>query len=172
MADTIAEGMDADIPSVTDIEAETARNMERPYVGQGVDDTLDDNFHEVIPEEAGPKKKSKKRKHKKSVDAGESSVPKKKLSKESVDAGESSVPKKKLSKEEKAVKKARKAERRARRAAQEAADAKAIEDDVPEEVRPSVPQQDVSVEWLPKNEPKVIILMRRLKTLKKRMLLL
>ncbi|GAA0142980.1 hypothetical protein LIER_03761 [Lithospermum erythrorhizon] len=134
--DTITEGMDADIPSVTDTEAETAGNMERPYVGQGVDDTLDDDIHEVIPEEAGPKKKCKKRKHKKSVDAGESSVPKKKLSKE-----------------EKASKKARKVKRRARRDVQEATDAEAAEDDVPEEMRQSVPQPDVSDEWLPENEP-------------------
>ncbi|GAA0164455.1 hypothetical protein LIER_20085 [Lithospermum erythrorhizon] len=41
----------------------------------------------------------------------------------------------------------------ARRAGQEAADAEAAEDDVPEEVRPSVPQLDVSDEWLPENEP-------------------
>ncbi|GAA0163161.1 hypothetical protein LIER_19099 [Lithospermum erythrorhizon] len=123
VADTIAEGMDTDIPSVSDTEAETAGNMERPYVDQGVDD-----LHEVIPEEAGPKKKSMKSKHKKSVDVGESFIPKKTLSKE-----------------EKAAKKGRKAERRAKRVVREDADAEA-------EVRPSIPQPDVSDEWFLEND--------------------
>ncbi|GAA0154090.1 hypothetical protein LIER_37801 [Lithospermum erythrorhizon] len=127
VADTIDEGMDAEIPCVVDTEAETDGNLERPYAGHGVDDTLDDDIHEVIPEEAGPKKKYKKRKHRKSANADESSMPMKKLSKE-----------------EKAAKKARKAERRARRVAQEVADGEVVEDDVPKEVRPSVPQPDVS----------------------------
>ncbi|GAA0160280.1 hypothetical protein LIER_16867 [Lithospermum erythrorhizon] len=102
-------------------------DVRESYVEDGdvFEPAVADTITKVIPEEVGPKKKFKKRKHKKSVDAGESF----KL-------------KKKLSKEEKAAKKARKAERRATRAAQEAADAEAEEDDVPEEVRPSVPQPD------------------------------
>ncbi|GAA0147627.1 hypothetical protein LIER_07282 [Lithospermum erythrorhizon] len=136
VANTMAKGMDADIPSVTDIEAEPAENMERPSVGHRVDDILDDDIHEVIPEDAGPKKKSKKRKHKNNADVGESSIPEKKLSKE-----------------EKAAKRVRKAERRARRAAQEAANNEEAEDNVPKEVRSSVVQPDVSDEWLPENEP-------------------
>ncbi|GAA0168072.1 hypothetical protein LIER_22876 [Lithospermum erythrorhizon] len=127
--------MDADIPSVTDTEAKTAGNMERPSVGHWIDDILDDDIHEVIPEDAGSKKKSKKRKHKNNDDVGEPSVPKKKLSKE-----------------EKAAKKAKKAERKARRAAQEAVDNEASEVNVPEEVRPSIVQPAVSDEWLPENE--------------------
>ncbi|GAA0169772.1 hypothetical protein LIER_24180 [Lithospermum erythrorhizon] len=99
---------------------------------------------EVIPEDAGQKKSSRKRKHKKSVDAGESSVPKKKLSKE-----------------EKATKKARKAERRARRVAHKATNVEAAEDDVPEEAEESVPEEvrssvvqpAVDDEWLPEHEP-------------------
>ncbi|GAA0140517.1 hypothetical protein LIER_01847 [Lithospermum erythrorhizon] len=59
--DTVAEGMDADIPSVFDMELVTDKS-----------DLEDD----------GPKKKSKKRKHKKSANAGESSEAKRKLSKE------------------------------------------------------------------------------------------
>ncbi|GAA0185509.1 hypothetical protein LIER_32797 [Lithospermum erythrorhizon] len=117
--------MDANIPSVTDIEAETAGNMERPSVGHGVDHTLDDDIHEVIPDDVGPKMKSKKRKHKNNVDAGESSL----------------------------SKKARKAERWARRTAQEVAHNEAVKDNVPEEVRPSIVQPTVSDEWLPGNEP-------------------
>ncbi|GAA0143876.1 hypothetical protein LIER_04456 [Lithospermum erythrorhizon] len=100
--------------------------------------------HEVISEDVGQKKKSKKRKHKKSADDGESFVPKKTLSKE-----------------ERAAKKSRKAEMRARRVAQKAADTEAAEDDVPEEVeefvpkevRPSVIQPYVDDEWLPEHEP-------------------
>ncbi|GAA0142954.1 hypothetical protein LIER_03744 [Lithospermum erythrorhizon] len=120
--DTVADGMNADIPSVVDTEPviakatdesvipsvtdkdiEIAENIET--IGRGVDDTMDVDIQEVISEDAGQKKKSKKRKHKKSADIGESSVPMKKLSKE-----------------ERAAKKARKAERRARKATQEAAE--------------------------------------------------
>ncbi|GAA0184563.1 hypothetical protein LIER_31851 [Lithospermum erythrorhizon] len=114
--DTVAKGMDANIPSVVDTEPVTAKvvdegvipsvfdkdtetvgNIEEPTVGRGVDDTMDANIQEVIPKDGGQKKKSKKRKHKKSVEAGESSVPKKNLSKE-----------------ERAGKRARKAERKAK----------------------------------------------------------
>ncbi|GAA0183441.1 hypothetical protein LIER_30850 [Lithospermum erythrorhizon] len=145
--DPVVEGMDTDIPTVVDTEpviakaadegvipsvsdkdVETARNIERPTIGQGVDDTMDANIQEVIPEDVGQKKKSKKTKHKKSADAGESFVPKKKLSKE-----------------ERVVKKARKSERRARRVAQEAAKE--------EEVVPPVTQPAVDDEWLPEHEP-------------------
>ncbi|GAA0153941.1 hypothetical protein LIER_12059 [Lithospermum erythrorhizon] len=97
-------------PSLTDSDVETAANMERPT--------------EVISKDTGQKKRSKKRKHKKSVDAGESSVPKKKLSKE-----------------ERTAKKARKAEGRGRRVAQKEADAEAAEDNVPEEAEESVPEE-------------------------------
>ncbi|GAA0143722.1 hypothetical protein LIER_04335 [Lithospermum erythrorhizon] len=129
------------LPSVTGTEAETAGNMERPSIGQGFDDTLDDDIHEVIPEDVDPKKKSKKRKHKKSVDAGESFEPKRKLSKE-----------------ERKAKRARKAKRRARRTAQEDVDVnndvpEEAEETVPEEVRPSVVQPDTDDEWLPEHEP-------------------
>ncbi|GAA0166772.1 hypothetical protein LIER_21853 [Lithospermum erythrorhizon] len=110
-------------------EAEPAGNMERPSVGHGIDDTLDDDIHEVIPDDADPKKKSKKRKHKNNVDVFESSVPKKKQSKE-----------------EKAAKRAKKAERGAGRAAQEATDNEAAGDNVPGKVRPSVVQPAVSDE--------------------------
>ncbi|GAA0146178.1 hypothetical protein LIER_36269 [Lithospermum erythrorhizon] len=132
------EGM---TPSVTDTDVETAGNMERPTVGQGVDDTLDADIQEVIPEDAGKKRKSMKRKHKKSTDVGESSKPKKKLSKE-----------------ERKSKREMKAERRAKTAAEEAADA---DDDVPEgakesvleDVMPSVTQPTADDEWLPEHEP-------------------
>ncbi|GAA0142666.1 hypothetical protein LIER_03510 [Lithospermum erythrorhizon] len=145
--DTVAEGMDADIlsvvdtepvtakaadegviPSVTDKDTETAGNIEKPTVGRGVNDTMDVDIQEVIPEDAGQKKKSKKRKHKKSADVGESSVPKKKLSNE-----------------ERAAKKARKVEKRARRVAQEA-----VEEG---EVIPPVTQPAVDDEWLLEYEP-------------------
>ncbi|GAA0144955.1 hypothetical protein LIER_36041 [Lithospermum erythrorhizon] len=140
--DTMVEGMDAaipnvvdtelvtakaadggDIPSVTDTNAETAGKEERPIVGQGVDGTLDADIQEVIPKDDGRKKKSKKRKHKKSVEAGETSEPKKKLSKE-----------------ERATKRARKAERKAKRDTEKAAEVEATEDDVPEEAEESVPE--------------------------------
>ncbi|GAA0150056.1 hypothetical protein LIER_09080 [Lithospermum erythrorhizon] len=123
-------------PSVTDMDAETAGNLERPSIGQDGTDTFDDDIQEVILEDAGQKKKSKKRKHNKSDDVGKSHVPKKKLSKE-----------------EKAAKKAKRDERRARRAAQEAGHVEAVEEDMPEEVRPSVVQPDVDDEWLPEDEP-------------------
>ncbi|GAA0174288.1 hypothetical protein LIER_27712 [Lithospermum erythrorhizon] len=131
-------------PSVTDTDAETVGHMERPTIGQGIDDTVDADIQEVIPDDFGQKKKSKKRKHKKSADVGESSLPKKKLSKE-----------------EGAAKKARKVERRARRVVQKAADVEAAEDDVPEEaeesipeqVRPSVVQPAIDDEWLLEHEP-------------------
>ncbi|GAA0160646.1 hypothetical protein LIER_17154 [Lithospermum erythrorhizon] len=70
--DTSVEGINVDIPSATDIMKETvepidesinpsvvdtgaeiAEGMERPTVGQGVDDTLDDDIQVVIPEEVG-----------------------------------------------------------------------------------------------------------------------
>ncbi|GAA0149559.1 hypothetical protein LIER_08704 [Lithospermum erythrorhizon] len=63
--DNVAEGMDADIPNVVDTEPVTAK-----AVDEGVDDILDGDIQEVIPEDVGPKKKSKKRKYKKSADAG------------------------------------------------------------------------------------------------------
>ncbi|GAA0178155.1 hypothetical protein LIER_29799 [Lithospermum erythrorhizon] len=105
------------IPSVTNSNAKVVENLERPFVGRSIYHTMHEHIQEVIPEETGPKKKSKKRKH----NNGD-------------DVGEFFVPKKNLSKEEKAAKKARKAERRARRAAQEAVDTQAAKDDVPEEV--------------------------------------
>ncbi|GAA0183559.1 hypothetical protein LIER_30946 [Lithospermum erythrorhizon] len=132
--------MDATIPSVTDTEAETAGNMERPSVGHGIDDTLDDDIHEVFPEDAGPKKKSKKRKHKNNTDASEPSVHKKKLSKE-----------------ERAVKRARKAERRATKAAEakiaQDNDVKEVVCEETEELIPHVVQPSVDDEWLPNHEP-------------------
>ncbi|GAA0141273.1 hypothetical protein LIER_02453 [Lithospermum erythrorhizon] len=138
--DTIAKGMYADILSIIDIEpvttkatdegvirsvtdAETAGSIERPTVSQGIDDTLDVDIQEVIPEEGSQKKKSKKRKHKKMVDASETSEPKNKLSKE-----------------EKAAKRARKVERKDNRAVEKAAEAEAAEDDVSEEAEESVPE--------------------------------
>ncbi|GAA0153751.1 hypothetical protein LIER_37729 [Lithospermum erythrorhizon] len=132
--------MDAAIPSVTDIEAEIVGNMEGPSVGHGVDGTLDDDIHEVFPEDAGPKKKSKKRKHKNNPDASEPFVPKKKLSKE-----------------ERAAKRARKAETRAMTAAK----AKVTQDNDVEEVVPEeteeailpVVQPSVDDDWLPEHEP-------------------
>ncbi|GAA0170326.1 hypothetical protein LIER_24615 [Lithospermum erythrorhizon] len=110
--DIMFEGMDAaipdvadggDIPSVTDTNAETAEKEARPVV-KSVDDILDADIHEVIPEDDGQKKKSKKRKHKKSDEAGKTSEPKKKLSKE-----------------ERAAKRACKAEKKAKRVAEKAA---------------------------------------------------
>ncbi|GAA0156822.1 hypothetical protein LIER_14221 [Lithospermum erythrorhizon] len=105
---------------------------------------MDIDIQEVIPEDAGHKKKSKKRMHKKIVDAGESSIPKKKLSKE-----------------ERAAKRARKAERKAKRTAEKAVEAETVEDDVPEEdeesvpekVMPSITQPTVDDEWLHEREP-------------------
>ncbi|GAA0143414.1 hypothetical protein LIER_04106 [Lithospermum erythrorhizon] len=135
--------MDADIPSVVDTEpvttkaadegviasvsnkdTETAGNIEEPTIGRGFDDTMDANIQEVIPEDVGQKKKSKKRKYKKSADAGESFVPKKKLSKE-----------------ERAGKRAHKDERKAKRAAEKAAEAEVAEHDVPEEVEEFFPKE-------------------------------
>ncbi|GAA0173879.1 hypothetical protein LIER_27389 [Lithospermum erythrorhizon] len=107
------------IPSVFDTNDEIARSMERPTAGEGVDDTLDANIQEVIPKDAGQKKKSKKRKHKRSADVGESSEPKKKLSKE-----------------ERKDKRERKAERKAKMAAEEEAD-------VHEEAEDHVREQEV-----------------------------
>ncbi|GAA0172827.1 hypothetical protein LIER_26572 [Lithospermum erythrorhizon] len=144
-ADTVTEGVEAAdegvTPSVTDTDAEIARNMERSTIGQGVDDTLGAGIQEVILEDAGRKKKSKKKKHKKSTNVGESSEPKRKLSKE-----------------ERKAKRARKAERRAKSAAKEAADAdddvpEEAEETIPEDVIPSVVQPTVDDEWLPEHEP-------------------
>ncbi|GAA0155644.1 hypothetical protein LIER_13330 [Lithospermum erythrorhizon] len=108
------------IPSITDTNAESTGNMKRPTSGQGLDDTLDSDIQEVIPKDVGQKKKSKKRKHKKSFDVGESSKPKRKLSKE-----------------ERKSKRARKAERKAKRAADEAADANNDGDNADEEAQES-----------------------------------
>ncbi|GAA0160597.1 hypothetical protein LIER_17116 [Lithospermum erythrorhizon] len=77
--DTGVDSMDADIPSDVDIGVEIAEGMERPTEGQGVEDTLGEDIQEVIPEDDGQKKKSKKRKHKKSADVGIASEPKHKL---------------------------------------------------------------------------------------------
>ncbi|GAA0151912.1 hypothetical protein LIER_10527 [Lithospermum erythrorhizon] len=160
--DTMFEGMDAsipdvvdtepmtakavdggDIPSVTNTNAESVEKEARPTVGQGVDDTLDVDIHEVIPEDDGKKKKSKKREHKKSDEAGETSEPKKNLSKE-----------------ERAAKRASKAEKKAKRAAEKAEEAEAAEnvpeeakESVPEEMMPSVIQPTADEEWLPEHEP-------------------
>ncbi|GAA0140279.1 hypothetical protein LIER_01659 [Lithospermum erythrorhizon] len=139
--DTMVEGMDAaiqdavdtesviakaadrgDVLSVTDTNAETAGKEERPTIGQGVV-TMEADIQEVIPENAGQKKKSKKRKHKKSVDIGEIFEPKKKLSKE-----------------ERKAKIARKVERRAKRAAEEVVDA---DDEVHEEAEDHVQEHEV-----------------------------
>ncbi|GAA0164970.1 hypothetical protein LIER_40014 [Lithospermum erythrorhizon] len=63
-------------PSVTDSCAETADLPEVrtiPTIGQGVADTLNTDVEELIPEDAGQEKKSKKKKHKAGADAGESS---------------------------------------------------------------------------------------------------
>ncbi|GAA0155499.1 hypothetical protein LIER_13213 [Lithospermum erythrorhizon] len=101
---TLVEGMDAKILCVADTEPVTAK-------------AADENIQEIIPEETGPKKKSKKRKHNKGDNVGEFLVPRTKLNKE-----------------EKVAKKARKAQKRARRAAQEVSDAEAAEDDVPKNI--------------------------------------
>ncbi|GAA0178579.1 hypothetical protein LIER_29857 [Lithospermum erythrorhizon] len=131
-------------PSVTDTCVETTERLERSTVGQGVGDTLDANL-DINPKVAGhEKKKSKKRKHKKVANDGESSEPKKKLCKE-----------------ERAAKKARKVERRARRGAQEAAETDVAEDVIPEEAEESVPEEVIPPvtklsgddKWLPDHEP-------------------
>ncbi|GAA0172845.1 hypothetical protein LIER_26585 [Lithospermum erythrorhizon] len=79
---TAKDADEAVLPSVTETDAEITSNMEGPTVGQSVDETLDVQIQEVIPEDARQKKKFKKRKHKKSVDVGESFEPKRKFSKE------------------------------------------------------------------------------------------
>ncbi|GAA0162298.1 hypothetical protein LIER_18421 [Lithospermum erythrorhizon] len=96
------EGM---IPCVADSGVKTVDLPERsaPIVSQGVEETLDADLEDVVPEDAGKEKKSKKMKHKKVADDGEPSEPKKKLSKE-----------------ERAAKCARKTERKARRAVEKA----------------------------------------------------
>ncbi|GAA0158837.1 hypothetical protein LIER_15762 [Lithospermum erythrorhizon] len=93
------------------------------YRCHGIDDTLDDDVHVVFREDAGPKKKSKKMKHKNNANVSEPFLPKKKLSKE-----------------ERAAKRARKAERRARKAA-EAKTTQDIEvkEVVPEETKEVIP---------------------------------
>ncbi|GAA0165107.1 hypothetical protein LIER_20592 [Lithospermum erythrorhizon] len=145
------DGMDADIPSVVDIEPVTAKATENvtpsvtdtgaDTVGQDDIDSVDARVEHVIPEKASQeKKKSKKRRLRKLADTIETSKPTKKLSKE-----------------ERAAKKARKAERRARKAAE----AKTVEDNdveevVPEETKeatPLVDQPSVDDEWLPEHEP-------------------
>ncbi|GAA0158445.1 hypothetical protein LIER_15466 [Lithospermum erythrorhizon] len=70
------------IPSIINTNDETPGKEERPTVDQGVDDNMEADIQEVIPEDVGQKKKSKKIKHKKNVDVGEISEPKRKLSKE------------------------------------------------------------------------------------------
>ncbi|GAA0160835.1 hypothetical protein LIER_17297 [Lithospermum erythrorhizon] len=132
--------MDAAIPSVTDTEAETTGNMERPSIGHGVDDTWDDDIDEVFPKDAGSRNKSKKRKHKNNTDASEPSVPKKKLGKK-----------------ERAAKRVRKPERRARKDAEaKTAQENDVEEVVPEETEEAIPpviQPSVDDEWLPEHEP-------------------
>ncbi|GAA0184764.1 hypothetical protein LIER_32052 [Lithospermum erythrorhizon] len=114
-----------DIPSAAGTKPVTINAAD-----QGVDDTLDGDIQEVILEDPGKKKKSKKRKHKKSANIGESSKPKR----------------------------ARKVERRAKRAAEEAIHAdddvhEKVEDHVQEQEVPPVVQPTVDDEWLPKHEP-------------------
>ncbi|GAA0161588.1 hypothetical protein LIER_17868 [Lithospermum erythrorhizon] len=144
----MSEVADVSDPSVKPSVEDTTGKTTEPSV---VPDKSVGDVSEDVPEgdgvdvsHADMKKKSKKRKYKKSVDAGESSVPKKKLSKE-----------------ERSAKKARKAEGRVRRITQKAAYTEIskdhvpeeAEESVPEEVKPFVVQPAVDDEWLPEHKP-------------------
>ncbi|GAA0149747.1 hypothetical protein LIER_08850 [Lithospermum erythrorhizon] len=97
----VVEGIDVDVPPVVDTEPLTAKAVDGGVllnVTHICVETAD--IQEVTHEDVAQKKNSKKRKHKKVIELGETSKPKKKLSKE-----------------ERAAKRARKAERKARRAA-------------------------------------------------------
>ncbi|GAA0163814.1 hypothetical protein LIER_19592 [Lithospermum erythrorhizon] len=82
------KGMDADIPSVEDVDpttVETTENVTRSLIdtsaeifGQDGNDNLNVDVEDVIPEKAGQeKKKSKKRKLRKLVDSTKTSKIKK-----------------------------------------------------------------------------------------------
>ncbi|GAA0152241.1 hypothetical protein LIER_10769 [Lithospermum erythrorhizon] len=150
LVDTIAKGMDTDIPSVDDIELVTVAATEKvtpsvidtaiETVGQEEIDTMDDDVEDMTPEKARQqKKKSKKRRLRKLADTAENSEPKKKLSKE-----------------DRAAKRARKVERRARKAAEaKTGQDNNVEEVMPEEteeVIPPVVQPSIDDEWLPEHE--------------------